>query len=67
MQDSRLLFRRGLRGEPRGAVFADQRDRFIDCVYAMRNREIDLAGELIAFAKHRAATPIDEFGPHFPD
>ena len=57
----------GLRGEPCCAVLADQRDRFIDRVYAMRDGEIDLAGEFNAFAEHRAATPIDEFGPHFPD
>src|SRR2546423_14233678 len=52
----------GLRGEPCCAVLADQRDRFIDRVYAMRDGEIDLAGEFNAFAEHRAATPIEEFG-----
>src|SRR4029077_4304732 len=56
-----------LRGEPAGAVFADQRDAFVDCVHAMWNGEIDLAGEFITFAEHRAATPVDELGPHFPD
>ena len=49
------------------AVFADQRDRFIDRIYAMRDGEIDLAGEFIVLAEHRAPTQIDEFSPHFSD
>jgi hypothetical protein len=57
--------RNGLRGEPRSAVFTDQRDAFINRIYAMRNGEIDLAGQFVIFAEHRPATPFDEFGPHF--
>jgi hypothetical protein len=49
---SALLLRGRLRGEPGSAVFADQRDALIDCVYAVRDGEIDLAGEFVAFAEH---------------
>src|SRR6188508_458468 len=52
-------------GQPGGAVFADERDAFIYRVYAMRNFKIDLAGEFVTLAEHRAAAPFDEFGPHF--
>src|SRR4029450_2305482 len=52
--------------QPSVAIFADERDAFINRVYAMRNFEIDLAGEFITFLEHRAASPLNEFGPHFP-
>src|SRR5512132_1044451 len=52
-------------GQPGVAVFADERDTFIHRVYAMRNFKIDLAGEFIAFAQHRAASPFDKLSPHF--
>src|SRR5262249_24696368 len=54
-----------LRGHPGGAVFAEDRDAFINRVYAMRNCEVDLAGQFFAFLKHRSASPFDEPGPHF--
>src|SRR5262249_25269274 len=54
-------------GQPGVAIFADERDAFIDRVYAMRNFEIDLAGEFIVFLKHRPAPPLNQFGPHFAD
>src|SRR4029077_19019782 len=53
-------------GQPSGAVFADERDAFIHRVYAMRNFEIDLAREFVAFLEHRAASPFNEVGPHSP-
>src|SRR5438034_8754878 len=53
--------------KPGSAIFADQRNALIHRVYTMRNGEIDLAGEFIAFSKHRSASPLDQFGPHFPD
>jgi hypothetical protein len=33
----------------------------------MWDGKIDLTGEFIAFAQHRAAPPFNKFGPHFPD
>src|SRR5215469_5027432 len=56
-----------LRGQPGCAVFADQREAFIDRVYAMRDGEINLAGKFIAFLKHRLPSPFNESGPHFAD
>src|SRR4030095_3109719 len=53
-------------GQPSIAIFADERDAFMHRVYAMRNFEVDLACEFVAFLKHRAASPFNEFGPHFP-
>jgi len=41
-----------LSGEPGGTVFADERDAFIYRVHAMRDGEIDLAGEFVAFLEH---------------
>src|SRR5262249_39776854 len=60
-----LLYR--LRGQPGGAVFADQREAFIYRVYAMRYGEVDLAGKFVAFLKHRLSSPINKPGPHFAD
>ncbi len=45
----------------------NQRDRFVDCIDAMGDREINVAGEFAAFDEHRAATPFDEISPHFTD
>src|SRR5215475_8735418 len=53
-------------GQPGGAVCADECDALIDRVYAMRNFEIDLACEFVAFLEHRTTSPFNEFGPHFP-
>src|SRR5262252_5689854 len=53
-------------GQPGFAIFADERDAFINRVYTMRNFEIDLACEFVALSKHRAASPFDKSGPHFP-
>src|SRR5438067_9910628 len=61
----RLLY--CLRSEPGSAVFPDQLHTFIHGVYTMRNGEVDLAGEFVAFPKHRSASPLDQFRPHFPD
>src|SRR5262245_44754318 len=51
--------------QPGVAVCADERDALIYRVYAMRNFEIDLACQFVAFLEHRAASPFNEFGPHF--
>src|SRR5512132_939341 len=32
----------------------------------MRNFKIDLAREFVVFVEHRAASPFNEFRPHFP-
>ena len=56
-----------LRVEPGVAVFTNDGNGFFDRVHAMRDGEVDVAGEFVAFAEHRAATPLDEFGPHFAD
>src|SRR5690349_17025590 len=61
----RLLF--GLCRKPGRAVFTDQRKTLIDRIHAMRNGEIDVAGEFIAFLKHRTAPPFHQFRPHFAD
>src|SRR5262249_636832 len=53
-------------GQPGSAIFTAKRDAFMHRVYAMRDFEIDLAGEFVVFLEHRAASPFDEFGPHFP-
>src|SRR5262249_10246748 len=53
--------------QPGGAVSPDQCEAFIYRVYAMRYGEIDLAGEFIAFLKHRVPPPFNESGPHFSD
>src|SRR4030095_6087498 len=55
-----------LGGQPGVPVFADERDAFLYRVYAMRNFEIDLAREFVTFVKHRAPSPFNELGPHFP-
>ena len=55
-----------VRLEPGFTIFADERDALIHRVYAMRNFEIDLAREFVAFLEHRAASPFNEFGPHLP-
>ena len=44
--------------EPGGAVFTNDHSGFFDRVHAMRDGEIDLAGEFVACADHRAATPF---------
>src|SRR6516162_9456738 len=56
-----------LRGQPGCAIFADQRQAFIDRVYAMRDGEVDFAGEFIAFLKHGLSPPLNKSGPHFAD
>src|SRR5215831_18633386 len=56
-----------LRREPGCAVIADQREAFLDRVYAMRDGEVDFAGQFIAFLKHRLPAPFNESGPHFAD
>src|SRR6476661_1192516 len=52
-------------GQPSIAVFTNDCNGFFNFVYAMRDGEIDVAGKFVVFAEHRAATPFDEFGPHF--
>src|SRR6516225_2421744 len=32
----------------------------------MRDAEIDVASEFVAFPEHRQASPFNELGPHFP-
>src|SRR5215472_5993044 len=54
-------------GEPGSAVFADQRKALIDRVNAMRDSEIDVAGEFVVFSKHRVPSPFNKLGPHFTD
>src|SRR5262245_13334449 len=54
-------------GQPSSAVFTDQRQAFIDRVYAMRYGEIDLAGKFVAFLKHRLPSPFNKSSPHFAD
>src|SRR5262245_2288167 len=56
-----------LRGQPGSAVFTNKCEAFIDRVYAMRDCEVDLAGEFIAFLKHRPASPFNKSSPHFAD
>src|SRR5262245_52855861 len=65
----RLLIRSFYRlcGQPGVAILANERDAFIHRVYAMRDFEIHFACEFVAFLEHRAASPFNEFGPHFPD
>src|SRR5215831_9636241 len=53
-------------GQPSVPIFADERDALINRVYAIRNFEIDLACEFVVFLEHRAASPFNEFRPHFP-
>src|SRR5262249_39698020 len=55
-----------LRGQPGITISANERDAFVHRVYAMRNFKIDLACEFVAFLKHRAPPPFNEFDPHFP-
>src|ERR1700756_4055974 len=61
-----ILLPLSLRGQPGRAVRPDERDAFVNCVDAMRNGKIDLAGEFVTFLEHRATTPFNELDPHFP-
>lgn len=56
-----------LTSQPRIAISPNERDRFLDRVYAVRDGEIDFARELVSFLQHRTAAPFEEIGPHFPD
>ena len=57
----------GLSRQPRPAIFPDQCDSFFDRIDAMRDCEIDFAGQFASFMKHETATPFDKLGPHFTD
>src|SRR5262245_28757624 len=54
-------------GQPGRAVFTDEREALVNCVYAMRNSEIDITGQFIPFLKHRLPSPFNKSGPHFSD